>query len=223
MGRAAGSEKRENMKTAAQLHSSVPPDWYHQSIKQDPLQRYWHGRRFEEVGNLIESADMVLDIGSADGVFTSEIAKKTKARKVIGIDVLKTSVAWANKHWKKNKKIRFQVGDIHDLKFKANSFDAIFALEVLEHVFEPEKALREIKRVLKKGGYAIFLVPSENLVFKTVWFLWHFYGRMVWEDTHVQQFSNNSLTSLSKQVGFKIVEEKKFILGMLHAVKVRKP
>jgi len=45
---------------------------------------------------------------------------------------------------------------------------------------------------------------------------------MVWEDTHLQHFSNNTLASLSGQVGFKIVEDKKFILGMLHAIKVRK-
>lgn len=57
-------------KNAAELHKKVPPDWYYQSLKTDLLQRYWHGRRFEEVSMIIEKINGdVLDIGCADGIF----------------------------------------------------------------------------------------------------------------------------------------------------------
>lgn len=210
-------------KSAVKLHERVPPDWYHRSIRQDHLQRYWHKRRFEEVGSLIEpTGGVILDIGCADGVFTKVIADKSKADKVIGIDVLRDSINWAKKHWKKNKKISFKHGDAHRLDFKDRSFNAVCALEVLEHVYEPEKVLTEIKRVLKKGGYAVLLVPSENSLFKIVWFLWHFYGRMVWKDTHIQSFRNNSLAVLCGGVGFQVEKNHKFLLGMLQVIKARK-
>lgn len=211
--------------SASDLHKNVPPDWYYQSIKVDILQRFWHRRRFEEVGKLVEPVNgQILDIGSADGVFSKVILDKSKAKKLIGIDVLKSSVDWANKHWKKTGKMKFMVGDAHKLKFKANTFDAIFCLEALEHIYYPEKALREFKRVLKRGGYGVFLVPSENFLFKVVWFLWlHFYPRgQVWKETHIQTYRNNFLPKLCRKVGFRVEEEKKFNLGMLHAVKVRK-
>jgi len=215
-------KKNSSGKTAAKLHEDVPPDWYYRSLKEDPLQRYWHNRRFDEVVGLADPVKgEILDIGSADGVFSKRILEKTGAKKITGIDVLKTSVDWANKHWK-DKRMKFRVADAHELPFKTNSFEAVFALEVLEHVVDPVKVLGEVRRVLKKGGYAIFLVPSENSLFKIVWFLWHFYGRMVWEDTHVQHFDNSSLTKLAKKNKFEIVEDKKFILGMLHVLKVRK-
>lgn len=215
---------KQEEKTAEELHERVPPNWYHESLKVDSFQRYWHKRRFDEVSRLIEPVEgKVLDVGSADGMFSRVILEKTKAKKLIGIDVLKSSVEWANKHWK-SKKMEFQVGDAHDLKFETNTFDAVFCLEVLEHVHEPKKVLREFRRVLKKGGYGIFLVPSDNLLFRIVWWLWlHFYPRgWVWRDTHIQTYRNSYLPRFSKEAGFEVEFDKKFNLGMLHVVKVRK-
>lgn len=51
------------------------------------------------------------------------------------------------------------VGDIHDLPFSDNSVDAIICIAVLEHVEEPQRAVREIYRVLKPGGYAYLYAP----------------------------------------------------------------
>lgn len=215
-----------SLRFAADLHEQVPPNWYFQSLRVDPLQRYWHKRRFEEISKLLEPAGgRVLDIGSADGTFSKVIFDKTGAKEFIGIDVLPKSVDWANKHWEKEgKRMRFFVGDAHKLDFKSSSFDAVVALEVLEHVKNPAKVFTEVKRILKKGGYGVFLVPSDSLLFRIVWWLWlRFYPRgWVWRETHIQTFRNNYLSRLCRKVGFKIEADRKFNLGMLHVVKVRK-
>jgi ubiquinone/menaquinone biosynthesis C-methylase UbiE len=212
-------------KSAEELHERVPPNWYWQSLRVDPFQRYWHKRRFEEVGRLIEPVEgAVLDVGSADGIFSKVILDKSQAKRLIGIEVLRSSVEWAKNHWAGVPKMQFQVGDAHRLEFASNFFDAVFCLEVLEHVHKPEEALREFKRVLKKGGYGVFLVPSDSILFRTIWFLWlHFYPRgWVWKDTHIQTYRGNFLPKICKKEGFKIEAEKKFLSGMLHVVKVRK-
>ncbi|MEP5612157.1 MAG: class I SAM-dependent methyltransferase [Cyclobacteriaceae bacterium] len=49
--------------------------------------------------------------------------------------------------------------DIHDIPFAENTFDVIFCNHVLEHVDDDLKALSEMKRVLKSGGWAILQVP----------------------------------------------------------------
>ena len=51
------------------------------------------------------------------------------------------------------------VGDVHKLPFADNSVDAIFAICLLEHVEEPQVAVKEIYRVLKPGGYCFVHVP----------------------------------------------------------------
>lgn len=203
----------------------IPPDWYHQSIKEDFLQRLWHKRRFKEVTGVIERVrGEILDIGSADGVFSKVIMDKSRASGLVGIDILPASVAWANKHWQGSKKMKFRVGDAQKLEFANQSFSAVFALEVLEHVRSPLEVLKEIKRILKKGGYGVFLVPSDSLLFRIIWFFWlHFYPRgWVWKETHIQTYKNNYLPKICKKVGFKVEVDKKFNLGMLHLVKVRK-
>ena len=210
---------------AVELHKNTPPNWYYQSIRVDPFQKYWHWRRFAEVAKLVEpTGGEVLDIGCADGVFSKVIFNKSKADKYIGLDVIKTSIDWARHHWRYEKRMKFIVGDAHDLKFKSGTFSAVFAMEVLEHVVNPKKVLTEVKRILKKGGYGVFLVPSDSLLFRIVWFLWlHFYPRgWVWRDTHIQTYRNNYLPKVSREAGFKIEVDKKFNLGMLHLVKVRK-
>ncbi len=210
-------------KTAEELYENVPPDWYYRSIRENLIQRYVHNRRFEEVGKVIEpTGGKVLDIGCADGVFTKVILDKSKADKIIGIDVLKTSINWARKHWKKNTKMQFKTGDAHSLKFENNSFEAVFAIEVLEHVYEPNKVLKEIKRVLKRDGYAIFLVPAESLLFKIVWYFWTKYRGKIWKATHLHAYSDSYLVELVRNAGFKNIEDNKIIFETLHLVKVRK-
>ncbi len=209
---------------AQDLHENVPPNWYFDSIRRNLGQRYWHTRRFGEVEKLIEPTQgKILDIGCADGVFTKVILDRSKADQIIGIDVLPTSISWAKNHWKKNHKMSFGVGDAHNLKYEANTFNAVFALEVLEHVFDPEKVLREVKMVLKKDGYAIFLVPTDSYLFRTIWFFWtKFWRGKVWDNTHIQSFYKGTLLDIARKVGFKIEVDKKFLLGMLQVIKVRK-
>lgn len=214
-----------NKKTAEDLHKNVPENWYFESIKVDSLQRFWHKRRFFNVSKVIETVEgKVLDIGCNDGTFTKIILDKSHASGVVGIDVVKKTIDWAGKHWKRNKKMKFIVADASKLPFKSGTFDAVFALEVLEHVFDPKKVLSEIKRVLKKEGYAVLLVPSDEPLFKIIWYLWlHFYPRgKVWRETHIQSYQGKHLIEISEKVGFKIVEDKTFLLGMLSLVKVKK-
>lgn len=209
---------------ARELRENTPANWYYESIKVDFFQRLWHRTRFNNVSEVIEQiGGRVLDIGCADGIFSKVILEKSKTNNLIGIDVLETSIDWARKHWK-NPRMKFLVGDAHKLKFPKDTFDAVFIMEVLEHVADPKYVLKEVKRVLKRKGYGVFLVPSDSFLFRTIWYLWlHFYPRgWVWNHTHIQTYKKNYLVKLCKNTGFKIEVDKKFNLGMLHLVKVRK-
>jgi SAM-dependent methyltransferase len=49
--------------------------------------------------------------------------------------------------------------DITNIQYPDESFDVIYCCHVLEHVIDDKKAMREFFRVLKKGGWAVLLVP----------------------------------------------------------------
>lgn len=55
-----------------------------------------------------------------------------------------------------------QVVDITNIEFESNSFDLIICNNVLEHVKEVDKAIKELSRVLSKEGYAIITVPIDE-------------------------------------------------------------
>ncbi|CAM1352544.1 MULTISPECIES: class I SAM-dependent methyltransferase [Tenacibaculum] len=51
--------------------------------------------------------------------------------------------------------------DICDLPFKENSFDVVFCNHVLEHISDDTKAMQELYRVMKVGGFGIFQIPQD--------------------------------------------------------------
>jgi len=79
------------------------------------------------------------------------------------------------------------VGDIHDLPLQENSVDAIICLAVLEHVENPIKAMSEMYRVLKPGGYCLIYVP----------FLFYYHAEKGYYGDY-WRFTEDSLRSLSK-------------------------
>lgn len=74
------------------------------------------------------------------------------------------------------------------------SFDSAVCTAVLEHVEEPERALRECYRVLKPGGVAIYSVPL----------IWHLHE----EPKDFYRFSKYGLKYLFEKTGFEVVELK---------------
>ena len=51
--------------------------------------------------------------------------------------------------------------DICNLPFEENTFDVIFCNHVLEHIPDDTKAMQEMFRILKPGGYGIFQIPQD--------------------------------------------------------------
>ncbi|NHJ86338.1 MAG: class I SAM-dependent methyltransferase [Asgard group archaeon] len=107
-------------------------------------------------------SDIVLDLGSGLGKITEYIANETNA-KIIGIDFSVKAIEWAKEHTKLNEKLSFEVMDINELDFPANTFDAIIALDVLYWVDDQASAMKKIKEILKpKGRLGIFYVQFKS-------------------------------------------------------------
>ena len=213
-----------NSSKAVELHEHIPPRYYLHGIKRNPLQKFWHLRRFKNISDLVEPVEgEILDIGCADGVFTKVIMDRVRPRKTIGIDIVESLIKDTAGRFSNNKKARFLVADANDLPFENNRFDAVFCLEALEHVSDPRRVLKEIKRVLKPRGYTIILVPTDSFLFKVSWWVvLHTWGKY-WQGAHVQSFnSKNRLPPFVQRAGLVVEKDKKFLLGMLEAVKARK-
>ncbi|MFH0978865.1 MAG: methyltransferase domain-containing protein [Candidatus Woesearchaeota archaeon] len=93
------------------------------------------------------------------GVGTGELIKKTEPmfKEAYGIDLSKNMVGVARN---KVKKAHLLVGDAEHLMFKAESFDFVVSMDILEHVGDPLKVMNEVIRVLKNRGLAFLSTPN---------------------------------------------------------------
>jgi ubiquinone/menaquinone biosynthesis C-methylase UbiE len=119
---------------------------------------------------------------------------------ITGVDISKNALRVAKD---KNLKCNLCTGSIYNLSFKKSSFDLVIATEVLEHLKEPDSALKEIRRVSK--NYCIFSVPNEPY-FRTMNFLRGKNLTRLGNDLeHVQNWSSGEFVKLIKTY-FDIVE-----------------
>lgn len=81
-----------------------------------------------------------------------------------------------------------------------NTFDTIFALNVVEHIFDDEQAIKNCYKLLKKGGALIILVPA----YKSL------YNRFDKELEHYRRYNQKSLNDLFKKANFKITHGQYF-------------
>lgn len=109
----------------------------------------------------------VLDYGCGSADNTVLLAQR--GAHVSGVDISPDLISVAAKRMAQHGlKADFHVGSAHDLPLKSNSLDVVFGMAILHHL-DLEVASREVHRVLKPGGRAIFLEPVRNS--KLVWFI----------------------------------------------------
>jgi len=97
----------------------------------------------------------VLDIGCGSGRITKKI--KDLGLEVEGLDFSEEAVKKAVSNG-----IKADVCDLDEgIIKKDNEFDAVWAGDIIEHVFDPINLIREINRVLKKNGVLILAIPSD--------------------------------------------------------------
>ena len=113
--------------------------------------------------SIFPKGSTILEAGFGVGAQTRIIAPKNPDSKFISIDISEESLHKAESiiNSLNITNVKFQVGNIFDLKFQEESFDHIFICFVLEHLPNPKDALVSLKRKLKKGG-TITLIEGDH-------------------------------------------------------------
>ena len=96
----------------------------------------------------------LLDVGCGPGTITVDLARRVEPGLVVGIDREPAVVAAATASYPPaaHPNLRFVTADVYGLDLDDESFDVVFAHQVLQHLTDPVAALREMRRVLRVGG-----------------------------------------------------------------------
>jgi len=144
----------------------------------------------------------VLEVGCGDGSFTRSLAEYSS--RVTAVDI---SASQIEQNARLYPEICFVQHDVaQPFSFANDSFKVIWCSEVLEHLFDPGFALREMQRVLAPGGKLLVTVPYHG-VFKDILialFKWdeHFSPT----NPHIRFFTRKTLSQLAASVGFVEIE-----------------
>ncbi|MEU5690881.1 class I SAM-dependent methyltransferase [Actinosynnema sp. NPDC020468] len=127
----------------------------------------------------LAAGDHLLDIGCGNGRPAVRIARRTGAR-VTGITVSNDQVGRANEAARVagvEDRVGFGLGNVLDLDFADESFDAALAIEVFVHLPDRPRAFREVARVLRPGGHFVLSeftargapAADEEAAFRQTW------------------------------------------------------
>ncbi|HEY6595081.1 MAG TPA: methyltransferase domain-containing protein [Asanoa sp.] len=94
----------------------------------------------------------VLDVGCGPGTVTADLASLVGAVTAVETAPEALDAARAEVSARGVTNVTFAVGDVHALDFADGSFDVVHAHQVLQHVADPVRALREMARVCRPGG-----------------------------------------------------------------------
>ncbi|MET9517546.1 class I SAM-dependent methyltransferase [Streptomyces sp. NPDC002994] len=96
----------------------------------------------------------VLDVGCGPGTITADLAALVTPGRVTAVDAAEDVVVRAREVAAERglANVDFAVADVHALDFPDDSFDVVHAHQVLQHVGDPVRALREMRRVCRPGG-----------------------------------------------------------------------
>ncbi|MBI2689120.1 MAG: methyltransferase domain-containing protein [Acidobacteria bacterium] len=100
----------------------------------------------------------VLDVGCGAGYGSAELANT--ASTVTGIDISEDAVAYAAQHYVRPN-LQFQHAGAAELPFPDGSFDLVVAFEVIEHLTDWPKLIKEARRVLSPGGQFVVSTPNK--------------------------------------------------------------
>ena len=172
--------------------------------------KYYENEREDIIALIPNDARRVLDTGCGFGLMGKRLKEKLDIE-VVGIENEKGVINVA-----KNNVDKLIIGDVEDLKlpFERGYFDCIVYGDILEHLKDPWRVLKEHVYYLKKGGYSIASIPniSHYSVIKALLYdIWEYKPSGILDERHLRFFTLEGIRQMFKDAGYTIEEEKRYV------------
>jgi ubiquinone/menaquinone biosynthesis C-methylase UbiE len=144
----------------------------------------------------------ILEVGCGDGSFTRNLAEHSS--RVTAVDI---SASQIELNTRAHPEIRFVQHDVAQrFPFANEAFDVIWCSEVLEHLFDPGFAVREMHRVLGPGGRLLVTVPYHGVIKDVLIALFKWEEHFSPTNPHIRFFTRKTLSQLAASAGFVEIE-----------------
>jgi 2-polyprenyl-3-methyl-5-hydroxy-6-metoxy-1,4-benzoquinol methylase len=164
---------------------------------------YFSVERQEMLPFLPPNCRRLLDVGCGAGVF-GEMVKQGREVEVWGVEPVASAAEKASARLD-----RVIIGDFcPQVGLPEGAFDCIVFNDVLEHMLEPEQALRYAKSLLSHNGCIVASIPNIRYL-PILWHLaargeWNYGDCGVWDRTHVRFFTKSSIVAMFENEGYAV-------------------
>ncbi|WP_457034409.1 methyltransferase domain-containing protein [Kitasatospora sp. P5_F3] len=192
--------------TSIAFETDTPdPIAYLDQVAATDLGQSYKKRMLDELA--VRPGQTVLDLGCGPGTDLGALAEATGSTgSVIGVDHDRAAVEAATKRTVEQHSVDVRLGDLHDLPLTDHTADRARTDRVLQHVNDPARVLREIRRVLRSGGRLVMGEPDWGTL--TVDHpntdLSHAYTRYVTEKAVLNARIGSQLARLAAEAGFEV-------------------
>jgi 2-polyprenyl-3-methyl-5-hydroxy-6-metoxy-1,4-benzoquinol methylase len=183
-------------------YEDIPPGYYDEVFRRDRgAQSKWHHLKFRRVAEEIAGYSRLLDVGCGPGTF---IAQMASAHESVGIDLSRNQIAYAERRYGGPQR-RFIRCTAEQLPEEAGHFDAITAIELIEHL-SPEEVKVTLEAAVARlapGGKLVLTTPNFGGVWPLVEALVNRFGDVSYEMQHTNKFTRSSLAVLLSMLGLR--------------------
>lgn len=173
------------------------------------IARHWNiynSSLFDKITREISKGTVVLDVACGTGLIAEKMA--AKAKNVVAVDLSENMIAQATSKQKALdiENIEYRVEDAYHLPFGDGIFDMATCINALHNMQNPEKALSEIRRVLKPGGKLIVSIVGigTSLRFKIMFTLMRVFQKLPLPVFH--KVNLNQAADIVKRAGFEVIK-----------------
>jgi SAM-dependent methyltransferase len=163
-------------------------------LPSEPTPADYERRRAFLLGE-VRRGERALDLGCGEGQFTAELAGA--GAEAVGLDIASAAIERARA---KHPGLDFRLASIDGpLPLEDNSFELVWASEVIEHVGDTARWLSEVRRVLVPGGRLLLTTPSHGRLRLALGGIERFSEPL---GDHLHLYSRKSLLGVLHEFGF---------------------
>lgn len=183
-----------------------------ENSESDKFHPSYVGERPDVLGLIRPDVEKLLDIGCSDGTFGLSVKNKNRATEVIGVEYDPAMAAVAEHRLDEVYVVNLNEISLGSLLSK-HSFDCIVMADILEHLIDPWRMVKECTKILRKDGRIITSIPNvrhiSTIITLTLRGRWPYRKRGIHDESHLRFFTHSNIVEMFTEAGLAAVSERR--------------
>jgi len=192
------------------FYDSVAGDTYDRAVRSPFLpRRLWHEAKNRYILQSLSKGQTILDAGCGSGVIIQPLLEMGD---IYGIDLGKGFAKFCQDRYGHSKNAAFLLADARHVPFRTETFDCVICSEVLEHVYDPARALKEFSRILRPSGRLVLTTPNISIRWSLLEAIWTRVRHEIIEIGHTA-FTERKVRYLLSMTDLEVLNCRTILLG----------